>query len=93
MRFRIRARSTPVNLLEELRDDADAGFRLAATNVAANLKTELASFQERVKNRPEEVKVVSRPGYAGGGPVGIFEGMVLLALGGLKWWTARNELG
>ena len=64
---RIQARSTPVNLAEELRDDADSGFRLAATNLAANLKTELAHFQERVRNRPEEVKVVARPGYVGAG--------------------------
>jgi rhombotail lipoprotein len=87
---RIQARSTPVNLSEELRDDADKGFRLAATNLAANLKTELASFQERVRNRPEEVKLVSRPGYVGGGAGGVFEIIILLTFGGATW-VARKQ--
>lgn len=64
---RIEARSTPVNLAEELRDDADAGFQQAATHLVANLKTELACFQDRVRARPEEVKIVARPGYVGSG--------------------------
>lgn len=82
---RIEARATPVNLSEELREDADAGFQKAATNLVTNLKTELASFQERVRNRPEEVKVVARPGYTGAGASGVFEIALLLVLGAAAW--------
>ena len=88
---RIEARSTPVNLTEELRADAEAGFQQAATNLVASLKTELASFQERIRNRPEEVKVVARPGYVGGGATGLFEVGVLAVLGAVSWITRKKR--
>jgi rhombotail lipoprotein len=90
---RIEARSTPVNLSEELRDDADRGFQLAATNLVAQLKTELATFQERVRNRPEDVKFVARPGYTGpgAGALGLVEVMMLGVLGGAGWMVNRSK--
>ena len=86
----IKGRSTPVNLTEELREDAEAGFQQAATNLVVNLKTELGSFQERVRNQPEEVRIVSRPGYAGTGASGVFEVIVLMAMGGVSWMVRRR---
>ena len=88
---RIEARSTPVNLSEELREDANAGFQQAATNLVSQLKVELASFQERIRNRPEEVKLVARPGYVGGGAAGVFELMILLTLGGASWFARKKS--
>jgi rhombotail lipoprotein len=92
---RIQARATPVNLSEELRDDADRGFQLAATNLAAQLKTQLADFQERVRNRPEDVKIVARPGYTGGGAgaLGAMEFLLLGLLGSVKWWGGTKSNG
>lgn len=86
---RIEARSTPVNQSEELREDAHAGFQQAATNLVSQLKTELASFQERVRNRPDDVKIVARPGYTGAGASGMIEVFVLLSLAAASW-MAQN---
>ena len=90
---RIQARSTPVNQSEELRDDADRGFQLAASNLVAQLKMELAGFQERVRNRPEDVKIVARPGYTGGGAgaLGIFEISMVTMLAGASWFVRRKN--
>jgi rhombotail lipoprotein len=87
---RIEARSTPVNLAEELREDADAGLQKAATNLVANLKTELAGFQDRVRKSPEEVQFVTRPGYTGAGAVDFIQlsALILLALAG---WASRGK--
>jgi rhombotail lipoprotein len=91
---RIEARSTPVNLSEELRDDADRGFQLAATNLVGQLKTQLASFQERVRNQPEDVKIVARPGYtgAGAGALGWVDVVVVGVLSGASWMGKRKSL-
>jgi rhombotail lipoprotein len=64
---RVQARATPVNLSEELRKDSAQGFDEATTQMVANLQTELKAFNERVKQAPEDVKIVHRPGYSGGG--------------------------
>lgn len=88
---RIEARSTPINITEELREDADAGFQNAATNLVANLKTELASFQERVRNRPEDVKIVARPGYTGAGASGLLEIALLLTLASTACLTRKQR--
>jgi rhombotail lipoprotein len=87
---RIEARSTPVNLPEELREDSDQGFEKAATNLVVNLKAELGSFQERVRNSPEEVKFVRRPGYTGAGAFGNIQILALLLLA-LASWAARGR--
>jgi rhombotail lipoprotein len=87
---RIEARSTPVNLPEELREDSDQGFEKAATNLVVNLKAELGGFQERVRNSPEEVKFVRRPGYTGAGAFGNIQILALLLLA-LASWAARGR--
>ncbi|MBI1177379.1 rhombotarget lipoprotein [bacterium] len=67
---RIKASATPVNLSEQLRHDSEEGFQQAATNMVANLQTELAQFQTRVKDSPDDYKVEHRPGYTGVGGMG-----------------------
>ena len=88
---RIEARSTPVNLAEELREDANAGFEKAATNLVANLKTELANFQDRVRKSPEEVKLVARPGYTGAGSFGFIQLSALMLLALANWAQHRKN--
>lgn len=63
----VKGRSTPVNLSEELRKDSIESFRLAATDMTANLKKQLEAFQAKVKNKSSDVKVSHREGYSGGG--------------------------
>jgi rhomboid family GlyGly-CTERM serine protease len=62
----IKGSATPVNLSQQLRQNSEAGFNEAAQMMAANLKEELEKFKEKVKNSPEEFKVVPTRGYAGG---------------------------
>jgi len=64
---RVQASATPVNLQEELRRDSRRGFDGATVEMIANLKTELAAFRERVKQAPDDYKIVHRPGYTGAG--------------------------
>ena len=62
----VSGRSTPVNLSEELRDDSDLGFEKAANDMIKNLDGELNRFTEKLKQRPDDVKVNYREGYGGG---------------------------
>ncbi len=73
---RVTGKSTPINLSEELRADSVKGFELAAENMAANLKDQLAAFKRRIKENPSEVQISNREGYSGGGG----------ALGGLDFF-------
>ena len=78
---RVKASSTLVNLNEQLRADGQRGFNQAATNMVANLQTELAQFRTRVEQSPQEFNVVRTPGYTGGGAIGWFEVVVAALLG------------
>ncbi len=87
----VKGHATPVNLVGEQRLDAEAGFRNAATNLVTSLNGELATFQQRIKERPEEVKIVRSPGYhAGGGALSLGEVAAALALC-LAVWRNRSE--
>lgn len=78
----LKATSTGVEVRDRLRQDSATGFDKAADDLITNLKTELASFRERIKNAPEEVKIEHRPGYTGGGATGgvLAGGLALLGL-------------
>ncbi|MFT7224046.1 MAG: rhombotail lipoprotein [Cellvibrionaceae bacterium] len=76
----ISGKSTPINLSEELRADSIQGFEQAAVNMAANLKTQLASFKKRIKENPSQVQITHREGYGGGGGI---QWKFLLILAGL----------
>ena len=62
---RSRGLATPVNLSQQLREDSIAGFRQAATNLVTQLRQELVGFEQRVKDRPADVRIVRREGYSG----------------------------
>jgi rhombotail lipoprotein len=76
----VKASATPVNLSEELQIDSRKGFDAATNDMIANLKTALADFKVRVKESPDEFKVVNKPGYTGGGEL---DGWFALGLSGL----------
>lgn len=84
----VKGRATPVNLSEELRNDSIKGFELATTQMVNNLDTQLASFREKVKTSPEQIKVVKSTGYSGGGALDlwtlvamVFAGVVVHRMG------------
>lgn len=77
--------ATPVGTDERLRAKSDQGFTMASTNMVANLQTELAAFQQRIKEKPESVHIVRQPGYTGGGAfgwehVGLLGSVVILGI-------------
>ena len=69
----VKGSSTIVNLTGQLRKDSERGYSVAATNLVDNLKFQLATFQERVKNSPSDYKIVHKPGYVGAGAMGPIE--------------------
>jgi len=75
----VKGSATFVNQSEELREDSRKGFKLAADDLVVNLKDELERFKQKIKERPEEVKVIKSKGYSGGGGGGAM-GMGLASL-------------
>lgn len=75
----VKAGATSVGLETRLREDSQRGFRQATDNMVENLEAELAAFRDRIKERPDRVKIAYRPGYAGAGSFG---GAASLALAG-----------
>ncbi len=78
--------ATPVNISEELRKDSEAGFNQASQDMIKNLDTQLASFKEKIKQAPEEYKVVHRAGYTGGGSIGWLFGLFFILSGVTILW-------
>lgn len=74
----IKGRATPVNLSEELRADSIKSFEEATDNMISNLDMQLANFREKIKRNPEQIKVVHREGYSGGGAIGLIEAALML---------------
>lgn len=86
----IKGRATPVNLTEQLRQDSENGFNEAAKEMINNLDQQLAVFKDRVKERPEEYKVVRTSGYTGGGSVDEIMLALLAVFGGGLLWMHRR---
>lgn len=61
------AKATAIESNEELRKAQQESFRRAMANMTANLRTELVTFQERVKNNEGGVRVAQRNQNGGGG--------------------------
>lgn len=92
---RVKGSATLVNQSEELRADSSKGFDDAAKEMIANLDEQLAQFKEKVKERPEEFKVVHSPGYAssggiGGGSVDLIYLFLLAGMGGCFIWLRKR---
>jgi len=84
----VKASATPINQSEALRTDSGKGFDLATTAMIENLKGELTGFRERIKQTPDEIKIVHKPGYTGAGDFGLW-GAALLA--GIVAWAGRRR--
>lgn len=66
----VKGSSTPVNLAQSLREDGVKGFEDANRMMVANLDQQLTVFRQRVKERPQEVRIERTAGYSGGGALG-----------------------
>lgn len=91
---RVKGSSTPVNQSEELRADSSAGFDAAAKEMIVNLDQQLAVFKDKVKERPQEYKVVRSAGYSGGsggGSLDVYALVAILGLGGVFLWRQRRN--
>lgn len=74
----IKGISTPINLSEELRADSIRSFQKATDDMITNLDVQLLNFREKIKAKPDQVKVVHREGYSAAGALGIFELVVMI---------------
>jgi rhombotail lipoprotein len=89
----IKGRATPANLSEQLRLDSTAGFDASAKEMIVNLDQQLALFKDKVKERPEEYKVVRTPEYVsrtGGGSIDEFVLALLAVMGSGFLWMRRH---
>jgi len=95
----VKGKSMLVDQSQELRADGDTGFSEAAQSMIVNLDAQLALFKEKLKERPDEFKVVSRPSYSpsfslgGGGGRGSVDNFMLLlfiVLGAYFVWNKRR---
>jgi len=86
----VKARSTLVNMSEQLRANSEAGVAQATTDMIGNLDTQLVGFQAKVKERPEEFRVVRTEGYRGGGAVDLWLLALLGAAAGAGAWLRRK---
>jgi len=87
----IKGLSTPVNLNEELRADSIAGFKEASADLIKNLDSQLELFKAKVKEQPEEYKVVHKPGYTGGGSLDASFIIFIAVLGAFGFWMKRKQ--
>src|SRR5262249_50813954 len=58
---RVQNSAAPVNLNRQLRLDSYEGFDVASSNLVANLQAELANFKTKIKEQPDDYKVVAKP--------------------------------
>jgi len=82
----VKGSATPVNLSEELRKNGETGFDLASQDMITNLDTQLSLFKEKIKQAPQEYKIINRPGYTGGGNIGWWFGFILILAGTATIW-------
>jgi rhombotail lipoprotein len=86
----IKGRSTLVNLSEELRADSLNSFAEATDKMIVNLDAQLSSFREKIKNKPEQVKINYSPGYSGGGGALQVQDIILLLLFSLGFFIRKG---
>ena len=84
----VKGSATPINLSKELRTDSIKGFNTAAEEMIKNLHLQLAKFKEKIKQNPEQVKIIHREGYSSsaGGALNLYILSTLL----LFFFTKKN---
>jgi rhombotail lipoprotein len=74
----VNGHSTPVNLSEQLRIDSEASFAKAATQMIDNLDLQLTAFKDKVKEHPDDFKVVRTAEYQARTGGGSLDGLWLI---------------
>jgi rhombotail lipoprotein len=87
----IKSKATPVNLSEQARLDIIAGFKEASKDLIVNLDEQLEIFREKIKESPEEFKVIHKPGYTGGGSVDKSFVLLVSIIGIYCLWLSRDN--
>jgi rhombotail lipoprotein len=88
----VNGRATPVDLAQDLRDDAQEGFDQADRQMIVSLEQQLALFKDRVREHPAEYTVVKTPAYSGGTGGGALDPALLapvLLLAAAAWKLRR----
>lgn len=85
--------STLVNLSEQLRNDSREGLKQAAEDLVVNFKLQWDLFQEKLKETPEDYKVIYRNGYTGVGSMGVDSLVFLTVAGGVLGWFRLKDRG
>ena len=86
----VKGLSTPVNLTEELRNDGIKGFNKASEKLIVNLNQQLDRFKKKVKESPQNYKVIHREGYTGGGSVDTLLLVMMMLTGGYGLWMRKR---
>lgn len=79
----VKGKATAINLSQKLREDSQRSFEVATVQMIANLDVELSKFKEKIKNEPEQVKIIKREGYGsqtGTGSIQFLEIMFMLSI-------------
>ncbi len=66
----VHGNATPINLSEQLRLDSETSFDKAADQMIGNLDEQLVTFKDKIKERPQDYKVIHTTEYlerTGGG--------------------------
>ena len=85
----VKGSATPINNEEARRTDRMKGFELASKELVTNLDVQLTAFRERVREAPEDVKVVRSAEYdrraaaSGGSGAGTIDPLSLALFGGV----------
>lgn len=87
----VKGSATPVNLTEQLRRDSETGFKMAAQDLVKNLQEQLALFQDKVKNAPQDYTVAYKPGHRGGGSLDGLTALLLIGIGGYALWSSQHR--
>jgi len=87
----IKGKSAPINLGKELRTDSLKSFEEATKNMVSNLDIQLDRFRDKIKQNPEQVKIVHREGYSGGGSVGLFDISIMALISGVLYRSRKRK--
>ena len=85
----IKSNATPVNLSEKKRIDSAEGFRESSKDLVINLDEQLQVFKEKIKESPEDYRIVHKPGFTGGGSLDGFYLILLAVMGMGRLWSLK----
>lgn len=91
----VKGSATPVNLDEQLRNDAVDGFNHATKDMISNLQIQLDLFQEKIKRQPDKYNIETKAAYKGTRHYGSSVGSVfsLIILAGICTAYRRDKCG